>query len=192
MSNIYQKLHAVRKHIKASKLIKDGTNTYSKYDYFTPETVEKLVSEACDTEGMITICNLKADEHGLYQELDFIEIATPENHLVFHLRTAEADMTATNRAQKMGGTDTYSERYIKMKVFVIKDNSLDFDAQDNRPAQPAAAPVKPVTPAVPATQPSRTYTPPVTASAKQVSAPVRDLKKWTPPTHEEPIITLED
>ena len=40
-------------------------------------------------------------------------------------------MTATNDTQQMGGTDTYSERYIKMKVFQIKDNNLDFDSQDN-------------------------------------------------------------
>jgi hypothetical protein len=33
----------------------------------------------------------------------------------------------------MGGMDTYSDRYLKMKVFQIKDNNLDFDAHDNRP-----------------------------------------------------------
>jgi len=32
----------------------------------------------------------------------------------------------------MGGTDTYSERYLKQKVFQIKDNNLDPDSQDNR------------------------------------------------------------
>ena len=49
------------------------------------------------------------------------------------MRTKHGSITATNETQQMGGTDTYSERYIKMKVFQIKDNNLDIDSQDNRP-----------------------------------------------------------
>jgi hypothetical protein len=52
--------------------------------------------------------------------------------LHFELRTEKPTIKATNDTQQMGGMDTYSERYIKMKVFCIKDNSLDPDAQDNR------------------------------------------------------------
>ena len=48
--------------------------------------------------------------------------------------------TATNETQQMGGTDTYSERYIKMKVFQIKDNNLDIDSQDNRTKASVIAP----------------------------------------------------
>lgn len=130
--SIYQKLDEARKYIRSSKIEKEGHNDYSRYDYFTPEQVEGLVAKACEETGTLCITSLKADAFGLYQILDFLDINNPEQKISFELRTAEADMTATNRAQKMGGTDTYSERYIKMKAFQIKDNNMDFDSQNNQ------------------------------------------------------------
>lgn len=131
--DIHEKLDLARKHIRKSAIKKDGRNEYSKYDYFTPEAIESLVTEACNDQKLICLTSLKADAYGIYQVLTLVDLEDTRLQLTFELRTAEADMTATNRAQKMGGTDTYSERYIKMKVFTIKDNSLDFDSQDNRP-----------------------------------------------------------
>ena len=54
-----------------------------------------------------------------------------DEEVVFTLRTAMGEMKATNTTQQMGGTDTYSERYLKMKVFQIKDNNVDPDSKDN-------------------------------------------------------------
>jgi len=131
MSKLYEKLHKARSLIREKNYKKDGRNEYSKYDYFTPEMIEQIVSETCDTIKLLTICNLKADEFGIYQELQLIDLESEETPLVFMLRTSMGEMKATNATQQMGGTDTYSERYIKMKVFQIKDNNLDFDSKDN-------------------------------------------------------------
>ncbi len=130
--NIYKKLQAVRQHIKKSDLKKSGRNDFGKYDYYTPNQVELLVQQATDETGTIVLCNLKQDEFGLYQELEFIDIEGSNKILVFQLRTKMGVLTATNKSQQMGSTDTYSERYIKMKVFGIKDNSLDPDSTDQR------------------------------------------------------------
>lgn len=127
---ILKKLREAREHIKNNKATKkDGNNDYGKYDYYTPELVEKIVTEAEIATGTITICNFKQDELGLYQELIFSEIENPESSITFTYRTKHGKITATNETQQMGGTDTYSERYIKMKVFNIKDNTLDPDAK---------------------------------------------------------------
>ena len=130
MDKIYQKLNNARKMVREGGYKKDGRNEYSKYDYFTPEMVENIVSDVCEKNKLLTLCNLRADEYGLYQELVLVDL-DGENNLVFQLRTTQGEMKATNATQQMGGTDTYSERYIKMKVFQIKDNNLDFDSQDN-------------------------------------------------------------
>lgn len=121
-----------RKLVRETKHKKSGRNEYSKYDYFTPEQVELIVAEVCEATKLLPMCNLKRDENGLYQELTLVNIEKPEEMVVFTLATERGDMKATNQTQQMGGTDTYSERYIKMKVFQIKDNNLDFDSQDNR------------------------------------------------------------
>lgn len=126
-----QRLVEARKLVRNTKHKKAGHNEYSKYDYFTPEQVEMIVAEVCDETGLVPLCSLKRNEHGLYQEMVLANVDS-EDTIIFHLATAQSVITATNDAQQMGGTDTYSERYIKMKVFGIKDNTMDFDAQDNR------------------------------------------------------------
>jgi hypothetical protein len=130
--NIYQKLQSAREAIKTSAVKKDGYNTYGKYSYFTPENIEALVSHACNETKTMCLTSLRKDVNGYFQELTFLDPLLPAEKLVFELRTEMPAITATNASQQMGGMDTYSERYIKMKIFQIKDNSLDFDAQDNR------------------------------------------------------------
>lgn len=130
MIKIYNKLNSAREKVRTGGYTKDGRNEYSKYDYFTPETVEKIVSEVCTENKLLTICNLKADEYGLFQELTLVDLESDEI-LVFTLRTERGEMKATNATQQMGGTDTYSERYLKMKVFQIKDNNIDPESKDN-------------------------------------------------------------
>jgi len=150
MKKVLQKLLEARLEIYNSDLKKSGRNEYSGFDYYTPEQVERLVDKACSKTNTIVLCNLKADEFGLFQTLDFIDLDSDEK-LSFEMRTKHGSITATNETQQMGGTDTYSERYIKMKVFQIKDNNLDFDSQDNRkstqqtikPQTYTATPVKP-------------------------------------------------
>lgn len=133
-----KKLSAIERLAKAREIIKDsdlkkaGHNSYSNYDYYTPEQVEELVANACKKTGTIVLCNLKADENGYYQTLEFVCLDDPSDRLQFELRTEKGEITATSNSQQMGGTDTYSERYIKMKVFQIKDNNLDPDSQEHK------------------------------------------------------------
>jgi len=70
--------------------------------------------------------------------MKFIDMEKPTELIRTILRTKQSEMTATNDAQQMGGTDTYSERYIKMKFFGIKDNASDPDSQDHSAAKKTA------------------------------------------------------
>lgn len=133
--NIYEKLDEARRLVRETPHKKKGTNTYSKYDYFTPEQVELIVAEVCAKTKMLPLCSLKRNEHGLYQEMVLINLEDTKDSLVVQLATTHGSLKATNETQQMGGTDTYSERYIKMKVFQIKDNNLDPDSQDNRASE---------------------------------------------------------
>lgn len=127
-NNIYQKIQNCRAVIKASDLKKAGRNDYSKYDYYTPEQVDKLVYEACVSEKLFNKFQLKRNEHGIFGELTVIDLESGED-VVFELATAMPEITATNDTQKMGGCMTYANRYLLMNVYDIVDNNLDFDAQ---------------------------------------------------------------
>lgn len=129
---VYKKLQKARKLVREGGYKKDGRNDYSKYDYFTPEQVESIVAEVCEKTNLLPLYNFEKDEYGYMQVMDLVDMDTLEK-ATFVLRTEKGELKATNATQQMGGTDTYSERYLKMKVFQIKDNNLDFDSQDNRP-----------------------------------------------------------
>ena len=131
---LYEKLDKARALVRKTTHAKAGHNEYSNFDYFTPEQVEMIVAEVCAETKMLPLCNLKRNEHGLYQELTLVNLEDVSEQLTFVLATTPGEMKATNATQQMGGTDTYSERYIKMKVFQIKDNNLDPDSK-NQDAQ---------------------------------------------------------
>ena len=82
MKTVLLALQKAREIIKSSNLKKDGRNEYSKFDYYTPEQVEALVDKACKESNSIVLCNLKADEFGLYQTLDFIELESKEKNII--------------------------------------------------------------------------------------------------------------
>lgn len=137
MKNVLSKLAEARLYIKSHPIKKDGRNAFSKYDYFTPEHVSKLVNEACIEANIICCFSLKQDQLGYYGEVTTTDLETGE-HIVNEVRTARPNITATNETQQMGGMLTYAKRYTLMSLFDIEDNSMDFDSHDNTKTTKAA------------------------------------------------------
>lgn len=132
---ILSKIAIARTFIKSKKLSKDGTNEFSKYAYYTPEYVDSLVTEACNESNLLCIFNLRADDYGYYGEVQTFDLETGES-ITSIIRTEKPNITATNATQQMGGMNTYTKRYALMSLFCIEDNTIDFDAQDNRSNSP--------------------------------------------------------
>jgi len=130
MQNVLSKLAAARVFIKSHPIKKDGRNEFSKYDYFTPEIVSKLVNDACVESNIICLFSLKQDALGYYGEITTTDLETGEQ-VITEMRTAKPQITATNETQQMGGMNTYAKRYALMSLFDIEDNTIDFDSQDN-------------------------------------------------------------
>lgn len=128
---ILKKLADARDYIKELDIVKDGRNTFSKYDYFTPVLVSSLVHQACMKFNMTTLFSMLGDEQGLYGSLVLVDLDSGE-HVSFEMRTAVPEIKATNITQQYGGAETYTKRYLKMSVFDITDNKMEFDSKDNR------------------------------------------------------------
>jgi len=128
--NIYKKLSLAKLEVKSTRLTKEGLNSFSKYKYFTPEQVEEIVFKACNTNGLIYTFDLMRNEYGEYGVLTLIDIDTSEK-IDFKIATAIPDIKAANIAQQLGGCVTYTERYLKMSIFGITENALDFDDKNN-------------------------------------------------------------
>jgi len=128
---LVEKLSNAKKEIKESKLKKEGRNSFSNYDYFTPSQIEYLVQSVCQSNRILTKFDLTRDNLGVYGTLTIYDLDSDDT-LVFTMATAIPEIKATNIAQQLGGCVTYTERYLKTSAFGITDNNLDFDSQDNR------------------------------------------------------------
>lgn len=127
---VYSKLAKAKNQIANTKMEKAGENSFSKYKYFTPEQVAQLVQKACDENWLITVFSLKRNEYGEYGVLSVIDI-DDWSEVAVEWATAIPEIKATNVAQQIGGCMTYTERYLKMSLFGIVDNNLDFDTTEN-------------------------------------------------------------
>ena len=129
---IYDKLQKAREFIKNSDLKKSGYNDYSKYHYYTPEQVDKLVHEACKDVKLLNLFSLKKNKHGYYGELTLIDLEDEKGVIVFIQSTDIPVIKATNVTQQIGGAVTYTNRYMLMTAFDIVDNNLDFDTPQKK------------------------------------------------------------
>ena len=130
MKNVLRKIAEAKKSIASQKITKEWKNTFSNYNYFTPEQVNAIVQKACDEQKLLTKFDLIRDEFWIQWQLTIFDIETDEN-IVFVWATAIPEIKATNVAQQIWWCMTYTERYLKMTAFWIADNSLDFDTTEN-------------------------------------------------------------
>lgn len=124
---LLKKIATAKSIIKNTKLEKKGLNKFSNYKYFTPEQIEKLVSDACESQQLLTKFDLKRNEFGVIGTLVIYDINSIEK-IEYEMATAIPEIKATNIAQQLGGCVTYTERYLKMSAFGISENILDFDS----------------------------------------------------------------
>ncbi len=134
MKELLNKLASAKAEIKATKLKKEGKNTYSNYEYYTPSQIEFLVASACHNNKLLTSFDLIRNELGVYGRLTVYDLESGEK-LTAEMASAIPEIKATNIAQQLGGCVTYTERYLKMSLFGITDNQLDFDTTENTKKQ---------------------------------------------------------
>lgn len=134
MKNIITKLAVAKQQVAAEKNAKAGKNSFSNYNYFTPEQVNTIVQKVCDACWLLTKFDLKRNEYWVFGTLTVYDIESWES-LEFESATAIPEIKATNVAQQMWGCMTYTERYLKMTAFWIIDNSLDFDSDEQYKAR---------------------------------------------------------
>ena len=144
MKELLNKLAAAKAEIKANKLKKEGKNTYSNYDYFTPSQIEFLVATACGNNNLLTTFDLCRNDLGVYGKLNIYDLESGKM-LSTEMASAIPEIKATNVAQQLGGCSTYTERYMKQSMFGITDNQLDFDTTENTKKQAEPKTAKPAT-----------------------------------------------
>jgi len=157
--------------IKKSNLKKKGRNTYSNYDYYTPEQVQELVLNATNTVKIFSKFDLIRNEFGISGRMTVYDLEDEKAEpVVYEMASAIPEIKATNIAQQLGGAMTYTKRYMYQNIFEIADNNLDFDTTENTKTNDAKAKKEsqaPATPPVPPTQKPENKTAKKMLSAEQ-------------------------
>jgi len=134
-TEVLKKIQQARIHIKGMNLKKQGRNSYSNYDYYTPEQVNLLVNDAAQKYKLFNKFDLERTELGLMARLNVTDLESG-NSVLFTIATEIPEIKATNVAQQLGGAVTYSNRYLLMIAYDIVENALDFDDKDHTKSAP--------------------------------------------------------
>lgn len=129
MKNVLKKLFLAKASVSQMRNKKEWSNSFSKYEYFTPEQVNKIVQTVNDEQWLFTAFSLKRNEYGVYGVLTVYDIESGES-MDFEMASEIPDIKATVGTQQLWGCVTYTERYLLMSVYGIKDNSLDLDSDE--------------------------------------------------------------
>ena len=136
MKNVLKKLFLAKASVSQMRNKKEWSNSFSKYEYFTPEQVNKIVQTVNDENWLFTAFSLKRNEFGVYGVLTVYDIESWES-MDFEMASEIPDIKATVWTQQLGWCVTYTERYLLMSVYGIKDNSLDLDSDEMAKARQA-------------------------------------------------------
>lgn len=134
MKNVLKKLYLAKASVAQMKNKKEGSNSFSKYEYFTPEQVNKIVQTVNDEQGLFTAFSLKRNEFWVYWVVTVYDIESWES-MDFEMASEIPDIKATVSTQQLGWCVTYTERYILQSIYWIKDNSLDLDSDEQYKAR---------------------------------------------------------
>ena len=134
MKNVLKKLFLAKNMVSQMRTKKEWSNSFSKYEYFTPEQVNKIVQTVNDEQWLFTAFSLKRNEFWVYGVLTVYDIESWES-MDFEMASEIPDIKATVWTQQLGWCVTYTERYLLMSIYWIKDNSLDLDSDEQAKAR---------------------------------------------------------
>ena len=131
MKELLLSLNGARLYCREKAPKKTGINTFSKYDYFTPEQIFGLTSEAEEKNGLISTFDLIPHDQQVLGLLTIYHIESG-GKLEFKMLTSIPEIKATNSTQQLGGAVTYTHRYLLTTAYKIAENHLDFDADQQK------------------------------------------------------------
>ena len=133
------------------RIEKNGKNTFSNYDYFKPEEINRKVNplflkykifphfttyikgyETETTEKFVdgALGTKTQREYKEIAKLTLTDILNPAEELIYEMVLRDIEIKGANKMQNVGGVRTYAKRYLYMEALNISDNNLDLDSND--------------------------------------------------------------
>lgn len=121
--NIYEKIQVIKKELLEANLKKTGENKFAGFKYYELSDIVPAIIELCNVHKVFTRISFSDYE----AVLEVRNIENPEEVIYYTSPMEELELKGCNKVQALGGTETYSRRYLYMACFDIIENDM-FDA----------------------------------------------------------------
>lgn len=118
--NIYQKIQRARVELQKRDLKKTGLNKYSNYRYFELGDFLPHINEICDGLSLYTEFKYGEEEAFLY----VVDCDNPDIKREWSTPVKVPAMKGCSDIQAVGGSQTFSRRYLYMMAFEISETDI--------------------------------------------------------------------
>lgn len=128
--NIYLKIQNVKEKLLKENIKKSGKNKFAGYDYYELADFTPSIIKFCNEERLFTRISFDKE----LATLEIIDIDKPEDKISYTSPMEELELKGCNKIQALGGTETYSRRYLYMVAFdIIENDMFDSTTTEDKP-----------------------------------------------------------
>lgn len=121
--NIYEKVNEVKKRLLEANIKKSGVNKFAGYNYYELADFTPFIINFCTELKLFTAVSFNKE----LATLTIVNAEKPDEKIEYTSPIEELELKGCNKVQALGGTETYSRRYLYMAAFDIIENDM-FDS----------------------------------------------------------------
>lgn len=121
--NLFEKIQKIKLDFLKSNIKKSGKNRFANYTYYELADITPAIIELCDKYKVFTKFTYSKE----LATLEIVNIEKTDEREIYTSPIEELELKGCNKIQALGGTETYSRRYLYMSAFDIIENDM-FDA----------------------------------------------------------------
>ena len=128
--NIYEKIQEVKVRLLKANIKKSGVNKFAGYNYYELADFTPFIIDFCTELKLFTAISFDKE----LAKLTIVNSENPEERIEYTSPIEELELKGCNKIQALGGTETYSRRYLYMSAFDIIESDM-FDGQNGKELQ---------------------------------------------------------
>lgn len=125
--NVFEKIQEVKSRLLKASIKKSGFNKFAGYNYYELADFTPFIIETCKELKLFT--GISFDKE--LAKLTIVNAENPEEKIEYTSPIEELELKGCNKIQALGGTETYSRRYLYMAAFDIIESDM-FDGQNGK------------------------------------------------------------
>lgn len=131
--NVWRRLLNARCYLQQQRLTKEGVNSHQQFTFFRLEEIVPAINETSQLFGIVVTMTTVTNEFGTHAKATVINVDDPTETIEFStpfgipvaVKSASGN-EVNNLTQRIGSAETYTRRYLYLKVFdIVESDSID-------------------------------------------------------------------